>query len=105
VNAAIPCYDILSSSSIAFINGEMLMDPTREEEQQDTANNDDINNGSLTISSLNAIDQIAQITFSGFIDADLVKKAKVSIIELNKIHDAYLKKIIGLKISHGLRES
>lgn len=103
IDAAIPCYDIVTSSSIAIINGQLLIDPSRQEEEQE--NNKSQNHGIVTISSLNSLDQIAQILFSGFVDDEiLIKSAKKQILELNKQHANHMKKIISLKIGEAERE-
>jgi hypothetical protein len=56
------------------------------------------NHGTLTISSLDSIDQISQIMFSGHIEPQLLIKAKKQLLEINKEHVKYLKKIISMKI-------
>lgn len=106
VDASVPCYDILTSSSVAIVNGLLLIDPTAEEEAtENEASKTADNHGTITISSLSAMDQVAQILFSGFIDANLIKQAKKHILELNKAHVNYLKKVISLKISRENNES
>lgn len=106
VDASIPCYDILTSSSVACVNGKLLMDPTAEEEEiENNSNKVSDNHGTITISSLSGMEQVAQILFSGFVDPDLIKQAKKHIIELNKTQVNYLKKVISLKISRENNES
>jgi exosome complex component MTR3 len=106
VDASIPCYDVLTSSSVAIVNGQLLIDPTAEEEAiESEASKAADNHGTITISSLSAMDQVAQILFSGFIDAKLIKQAKQHILELNRTHVNYLKKVISLKICRENNES
>lgn len=105
VDASIPCFDILTSSTIAFINGKLLVDPTAEEEEIVSSSNLQENHGTITISSLNSIDQVSQVLFSGFIDASLLKEAKSQLLEINKKHEKYLKKVISMKIIKENRES
>jgi exosome complex component MTR3 len=106
VDASIPCYDILTSSSVAVVNGQLLIDPTSEEEEiENLSNKASENHGTITISSLSGMEQVAQILFSGFVDADLIKQAKKHILELNKTQVNYLKKVISLKISQENSES
>lgn len=101
VDASIPCYDILASSSIAIRDNELLVDPTSKEEESGNLTS----NGTITMSSLSSMDQIAQILFSGFVDPDHIKAAKKQILELNKSHSVLLKKVISLKIIRENRES
>lgn len=106
VDASIPCYDVLTSSSVAIVNGQLLIDPTADEEAiESEASKAADNHGTITISSLSAMDQVAQILFSGFIDAKLIKQAKQHILELNRTHVNYLKKVISLKICRENNES
>lgn len=98
VDASIPCFDVIASSSVAFINGNILLDPTSKEEDVVSSTNPQENHGTLTISSLDSIDQISQIMFSGHIEPQLLIKAKKQLLEINKEHVKYLKKIISMKI-------
>lgn len=98
VDASIPCFDIIASSSAAFINGKILLDPNSKEEDVVNSTNPQENHGTLTISSLDSIDQISQIMFSGHIEPELLIKAKKQLLEINKEHVKYLKKVISLKI-------
>lgn len=106
VDASIPCFDILTSSSVAIINGKLLIDPSSKEEEIVSEEKQVVNNnGTVTISSLSNMEQVAQILFSGFVDAKLIKDAKKQIMEVNKTHLVYLKKIISSKIIQENRES
>jgi ribonuclease PH len=98
VDASIPCFDIIASSSAAFINGNILLDPNGKEEEIVSSTNPQENHGTVTISSLDSIDQISQIMFSGHIDPELLIRAKKQLLEINKNHVKYLKKVISLKI-------
>lgn len=106
VDASIPCYDILTSSTIAIRNKELLVDPTGKEEESENLESSSCNShGTVTLSSLSSMDQIAQILFTGFVDPAQIKAAKKQILELNKSHSMHLKKVISLKISRDNRES
>lgn len=100
VDASIPCYDIISSSTAAIQNGKILIDPSGSEEE----NEDSANHGTVTISSLSSIDQVSQVLFKGCVDPNLIKDVKKQILELNKTHVVYLKKVISLKISQDNNE-
>jgi DnaD/phage-associated family protein len=52
----------------------------------------------MTISTLNSMDQISQILFSGHVDPNLIKEAKKIMIDANKSNAKYLKKVISSKI-------
>jgi len=105
IDASIPCYDIMTAASVAVIDGKLLIDPSGAEEEIVASSSKSNNHGTITISSLAAMDQMSQILFSGFVDASLIKEAKKSIMELNKEHIKYLKKIISLKIAKANSES
>lgn len=106
VDASVPCYDILTSSSVAVVNGQLLIDPTADEEEiESVASKVSDNHGTITISSLSGMEQVAQILFNGFIEANVIKQAKKQILELNKTQVDYLKKVICLKISRENNES
>lgn len=106
VDASIPCFDIVASSSVAFINGKILLDPTcKEESIVNATSNVKENHGTLTISSLDSIDQISQIMFNGHIEPELLIKAKKQLLEINKEHAKYLKKVISMKIIEQHKES
>lgn len=98
IDASIPCFDIITSSSAAFINGNILLDPDGKEEQIVSSTNPQENHGTVTISSLDSIEQISQIMFSGHIEPELLIKAKKQLLEINKERVKYLKKVISLKI-------
>lgn len=103
VDASIPCYDICSSSTLAIKNGKILIDPTGSEEEDDGPATD--NHGTITISSLCSMDQVSQILFKGFVDASFIKEATQQLLDLNKLHSIYLKKVLSLKISRDFNES
>lgn len=105
VDASIPCFDLIASSSVAFVNGNILLDPTGAEENIVNATNPQENHGTLTISSLDSIDQISQIFFSGHIEPSLLIQAKKQLLEINKQHAKYLKKVVSLKIINQHKES
>lgn len=98
VDASIPCFDIIASSSAAFIDGRILLDPNGKEEEIVSSTNPNENHGTVTISSLDSIEQISNIMFSGHIDPELLIQAKKQLLEVNKEHVKYLKKVISLKI-------
>lgn len=100
VDASIPCYDIISSSTAAIQNGKILIDPSGSEEESEES----ANHGTVTISSLSSIDQVSQVLFKGCVDPNLIKEVKKQILELNKTHVGYLKKVISLKISQDNNE-
>lgn len=105
VDASIPCFDIIASSSAAFIDGKILLDPNGKEEEVVSSTNPRENHGTATISSLDSIEQISQIMFSGSIDPQLLIKAKKQLLEINKEHVKYLKKVISMKIIQDHPES
>lgn len=98
VDASIPCFDVIASSSAAFINGNILLDPNGKEEEIVNSTNPQENHGTVTISSLDSIEQISQIMFSGHIDPELLIKSKKQLLEINKERVKYLKKVISMKI-------
>lgn len=104
VDASIPSFDVITSSTIAFIDGKMIVDPTSEEEEI-AGSTSPANHGTITISSLNSMDQISQVIFNGFINPQLLKDAKKQLLEVNKSHESYLKKVISLKIIKENRET
>lgn len=90
VNAGYPCYDLLTSSTISIVDGEYLIDPTRfEEEISERADH-----GTMTLSSLSSLEQIAQIQFKGFVDPIHLKEAKKHLLKVNEGQRLYLKSII-----------
>lgn len=97
VDASISCYDIITSTSAAIIDGKILIDPSSSEEACENASKE--NHGTITVSSLSSMEQISQIIFNGFVDPSIIKEAKKQIHELNRSHVDYLKKIISQKIS------
>lgn len=105
VDASIPCFDVITSSTAAFINNQMVIDPTFEEESIANSTNPPENHGTITVSSLNSMDQISQVIFNGFIEPQLLKNAKKQLLEINKINESYLKKVISLKIIKENRET
>ncbi|KAG5680617.1 hypothetical protein PVAND_010111 [Polypedilum vanderplanki] len=105
IDACIPCFDIPASSTIAFYDGKALVDPTAEEEEIVNTSNPQNNHGTITLTSLNSIDQVAQILFTGYIEPSILKEAKRQLLENNKIHEKYLKKVISMKIVKENRES
>lgn len=104
IDACIPCYDILVSSSIAFLNGKIFVDPNEKEEEMLATLELAENHGTVTISTLDSIDQISQIFFTGHIDGKLLKEAKKVALEVNKNRIDYLKKVISMKIIKENRE-
>lgn len=102
IDASIPCYDIIASSTVAMLGDQLLIDPTASEEEAESST---VNHGSLTLSSLSGMDQVAQIVFKGSVDQKLLKEAKKKLLELNKENTICLKKIISSKLSRDIKES
>lgn len=99
IDASIPCFDICSSSTVAIINNRFVVDPTSaEEETVDKTTGEITNHGTVTVSSLISIEQISQIVFKGFVDAQFLKEATRKLIDINKTHALYLKKVLSQKI-------
>lgn len=101
VDASIPIYDLISSSTVAVVDEKLLIDPSDAEEESvnnSFSRNDIGNHGTITISTLSTMEQISQILLSGFIEPKLLKDAKNQLTEINKTHVNYLKKIISKKI-------
>ncbi len=105
VDASIPCFDIIGSSTAAFMEKNILLDPTASEEKIVNSTSYTDNHGTITISSLDSIDQISQIMFNGYIDPEQLIKAKKQLLESNKKHVEYLKKVISMKIVRDHHES
>ena len=107
MDGGIPCYDIITSSSVAIVNGQLLIDPSghEEEEIKNSTESDMANYGTVTISTLSAMEQISQIAFSGYVDASLIQSSRKHILEMNKSNVNYLKKIISMKIAQDTNET
>lgn len=102
IDASIPCYDLITSSTVAMLGDKLLIDPTASEEEAESAT---ANHGSLTLSSLSGMEQVAQIVFKGSVDQNLLKEARKKLLDLNKENTIYLKKILSSKISRSITES
>lgn len=106
IDASIPCFDICASSTLAIINNRFIVDPSGSEEEPDNATTETINNhGTVTVSSLISMEQISQIVFKGFVDADILKEATRQLLIINKSHALYLKKIASRKVIRDHNES
>lgn len=103
VDASVACYDLLCSSTAAVRDGQIIIDPSGDEEEVEVSGEE--NYGTMTVSSLSSIDQISQILFKGFIEPNVVKEMKNDLLEINKSHVDHLKKILSIKISRENRES
>lgn len=106
IDASIPCFDILTSTSASIVNNQFLIDPTREEEEQAESqeNKDQCKHGIITITSLCSMDQVTQILLRGFLDPSEIERGQKQLLQMNKDHVAYMKKAITLKLNHHLRE-
>lgn len=106
IDASIPCFDFCASSTLAFIDDRFIIDPCGSEEEPDKATTEAAkNHGTVTVSSLVSIQQISQLVFKGFVEPSLLKEATRQLLEINKNHAAYLKKIASQKILRDLNES
>ncbi|XP_059055865.1 exosome complex component MTR3-like [Achroia grisella] len=75
-NAAVPMYDIITSSSVAIVGDKMLVDPTEAEEYiATTCPDDNINHGVITMSVLSGLKQVSDFTQVGSMDIDSVNQA------------------------------
>ena len=106
IDASIPCFDICASSTLALIDNKFIVDPNGSEEELNNATIESIkNHGTVTVSSLISMDQISQIAFKGFVDSHLLKEATRRLLDVNKSHALYLKKVASQKIIRDLNES
>ncbi|CRK95708.1 CLUMA_CG009165, isoform A [Clunio marinus] len=99
IDASIQCYGIITSTSASIINGEIFIDPTSEEERLKNDTNKS-KSANLTLSSISSMDQIPQVFFHGLADLSLIKSAKEKILDTNKTHVLYFKKLLSNKIAN-----
>lgn len=104
INASIPCYDMVSSSSAAVGSGGVLLDDPSTKEEETRLRSEE-NQGTCSVSSLSSIDQISNVLFKGFIDPTALKAAKNHLHELNKKRSLYLKTVVVSEMERGLREA
>uniref|UniRef100_A0A8D8SC88 Exosome complex component MTR3 n=1 Tax=Cacopsylla melanoneura TaxID=428564 RepID=A0A8D8SC88_9HEMI len=85
-DAAIPMYDMVTSTTLALRGGLTFLDPLEEEatfcQSSPLANeSDDIECGILTVSYMSVIQQVTQVTLVGTIEQDLLASQIERIVE------------------------
>jgi exosome complex component MTR3 len=90
VDAGYSCYDLLTSSTISIVDGEYLIDPTKNEEEISEKSN----HGTMTVSCLSSLEQVAQIQLKGYVDPNHLKQAKKHLVKVNEQQRLLLKSVI-----------
>lgn len=105
VDAGIPMYDLLSASTLSIFDNQVLIDPTKAEEEICSSVDLDQEHGIIVMSSLNMLDQVSEMWLCGLICPENLSK----LIDLLKIQNQEIilivKQILVNKVQKSLKDN
>lgn len=103
-DAGIPMYDIITASTVAVFDNQILVDPTKAEEDVCSSVDLDQEHGIIVMASLQTLEQVSELWLAGLMCTETVSK----LTELLKIQNReivpILKQILVNKVKNSIDE-
>lgn len=98
-------YDIVTASSVAIFDNQVLIDPTKDEEDVCTSVDIDQEHGVVVMSSLNTLEQVSELWHCGLMGTDTVTQLTDVLREQNKQIAPIIQQILVNKVKNAIDES
>lgn len=101
-DAGIPMYDIITASTVAVIDNQILVDPTAAEEDVCSSVDLDQEHGIIVMSNLQTLEQVSELWVSGLLTSELVTKLTDKLRICNKNIVPIIKQILVNKVKNSI---
>lgn len=98
-------YDIVTASSVAIFDNQVLIDPTKAEEEVCTSVDIDQEHGVLVMSSLNTLEQVSELWHCGLMGTDTISRLTDVLREQNKQIAPIIQQILVNKVKNAIDET
>lgn len=99
-DAGIPMYDIISASTIAVFDNQILVDPTKAEEDVCSSFDLDQEHGIVVMASLQTLEQVSELWLGGLMSTETVSKLTALLKLQNREIVPILKQILVNKVKN-----
>lgn len=104
-DAGIPMYDVITAASCCVLDGKLIMDPSRAEEQLCNASFCATGDqGLVTISRLSTHEQISEIWFNGYLSLKTTEKCISALVKVNEDIVPVIQDILVKKVNRFMKE-
>lgn len=104
-DAGIPMYDIVTATTVAIVDNQILVDPTKEEEEVCTSVDLDQEHGLIVMSSLHTLEQVSELWCCGLMSSETVSRLTEVLREHNKQIVPIIQQILVNKVKNRIDES
>lgn len=104
-DAGIPMYDIITATSVAIVDNQILVDPTKDEEEVCTSVDLDQEHGLIVMSTLHTLEQVSELWSCGLMSSETVSQLTDVLREHNKQIVPIIQQILVNKVKNSLDES
>lgn len=103
-DAGIPMFDIITASTIGFVDGKFFVDPDKNEEELCLQGNSKDEHGTLLVARLPTHEQISEFYITGILSQETIIKATNLANETNKKYVELVKQILVQKVNQCIKE-
>lgn len=103
-DAGIPMYDIVTATTVAIVDNQVLIDPTKDEEDVCTSVDLDQEHGLIVLSSLHTLEQVSELWCCGLLDGKTVSRLTEVLREHNKQIVPIIQQILVNKVKNSIDE-
>lgn len=104
-DAGIPMYDIITATSVAIVDNQVLIDPTKEEEELCTSVDLYQEHGLIVMASLHTLEQVSELWSCGLMISDTVTRLTDLLREHNKQIVPIIQQILVNKVKNSIDEN
>lgn len=101
-DAGIPMYDIVTSTTVAIVDNQILVDPTKDEEEVCTSVDLDQEHGLIVMSSLHSLEQVSELWCCGLMKSETVSRLTEVLREHNKQIVPIIQQILVNKVKNSI---
>lgn len=101
-DAGVPMYDIVTATSVAIVDNQVLIDPTKDEEEVCTSVDLDQEHGLIVMSSLHTLDQVSELWSCGLMCSETISRLTEVLREQNKQIVPIIQQILVNKVKNSI---
>lgn len=103
-DAGIPMYDIVTATSVAIVDNQVLIDPTNDEEDVCTSVDLDQEHGLIVMSSLHTLEQVSELWSCGMMRSETISQLTGVLHQHNKQIVPIIQQILVNKVKNSIDE-
>lgn len=101
-DAGVPMYDIVTATTVAVFDNQVLIDPTKAEEDVCTSVDLDQEHGLIVMSSLHSLDQVSELWCCGLMSSETISRLTEVLREQNRQTAPIIKQILVNKVKNSI---